>query len=577
MEVRYPSQRLAYPFFVIMGILFLAQVSYGLLLAVQHIDPYLLRGILNFNVARSTHLNLAVLWIMSGLLGTAIFITPLLAGRDLVSPLLARLLAVAVAAVTLWNWGTLGLAQRGVAGWAAGQPWLQEGLEYIEGGRVTDLLLLAGFTGFAWLMIRTFPPVRRWNELHWGLATGLTGLAVVWIFGMLFVPRIDLQEYLRWYVVHYWVEGVWEIIHITLIGFLLWTLYGADIKAIGYAVFWGVVLVALSGLIGNAHHYFWIGTPEFWQFWGSLFSALEPLPMIFCLWHLYVDASHGDRPPANLTALYFIVGSAVYEHVGAGLLGFTQTFALTNYWEHGTWVTPAHGHMALFGTFGMLAVAGAYSAIPAIRNAVNYDQRLGKLSFWLLFTGLLGISLSFAFGGTVQVYVYRILGLDWWGGEVRPAMAFWKASLLFFGTVFFTGASIAVYDLLTIGRRVVAASGMAHAHGLPHHAPAAPGGVPRSWRPLGHFEFGSWIAMLWLFGLVITGGLLTYNLDSVRLGDPTAPYVLSGVGYTGLAAVTFLFVRRFIQAVEQAQVIPPDLVPARAPARGAVAAGADGV
>src|SRR5690625_6359439 len=104
---------------------------------------------------------------------------------------------------------------------------------------------------------------------------------LVWIFGLFYVSRIDLQEYFRWYVVHYWVEGIWEVIHITLIGTLLVLMFKASVRSVGFAVFWGVSLVWLSGLIGNAHHYFWIGTPEFWQFWGSLFSALEPLPLIF--------------------------------------------------------------------------------------------------------------------------------------------------------------------------------------------------------------------------------------------------------------------------------------------------------
>jgi nitric oxide reductase subunit B len=72
------------------------------------------------------------------------------------------------------------------------------------------------------------------------------------------------------------------------------------VKSVGFAVFWGISLVWLSGLLGNAHHYFWIGTPEFWQFWGSLFSALEPLPLIFCFWHVYLDA-HQDNKPLSRT------------------------------------------------------------------------------------------------------------------------------------------------------------------------------------------------------------------------------------------------------------------------------------
>src|SRR3546814_19843140 len=97
-------------------------------------------------------------------------------------------------------------------------------------------------------------------------------------------------------------------------------------------------------------------------------DLLEPLPLIFCFWHIYLDAHHDRRPLKNAPAFYFILGSVVLEQVGAGILGFTMTFALTNVWSHGTWVTPAHANMALFGTFGMLGLAPAYYAVPMVRG-----------------------------------------------------------------------------------------------------------------------------------------------------------------------------------------------------------------
>ena len=224
-----------------------------------------------------------------------------------------------------------------------------------------------------------------------------------------------------------------------------------------------MTLVWLSGLIGNAHHYFWIGTPEFWQFWGSLFSALEPLPLVFCFWHIYLDAHTNRRPLDNAPAFYFILGSVVLEQIGAGILGFSMTFALTNVWSHGTWVTPSHGHLALFGTFGMLGIASAYYAVPIIRNVPNYDQRLGRLGFWLLLSGMLGLAFSFALGGTVQIFVYRIMGLHWFGGEVAPAMGMFKLLLPLFGLVFAVGAGVIAFDLFTLGRRLrspLAATGL---------------------------------------------------------------------------------------------------------------------
>jgi nitric oxide reductase subunit B len=385
------------------------------------------------------------------------------------------------------------------------------------------------------------------------------------MFGLFFVQRLDLQEYFRWYVVHYWVEGVWEVIHISLVGFLLVLMFKADVKAVGYAVFWGISLVWLSGLLGNAHHYFWIGTPEFWQFWGSLFSALEPLPLIFCFWHIYLDAHQDHKPIANMPAFAFLLGSVVLEQVGAGILGFTMTFALTNVWSHGTWITASHAHLALFGTFGMLGLAAAYYVIPVVRGIERFDQRAGKLAFWLVFTGMLGMAFAFAIGGTIQVFVYRTLGLDWFGGDVRPAMQFTKILVPVFGAVFAVGVCLLVFDLLTLGYRRSPISNIPVGF-----AKLATSGN-RWGRWLTGWETGMWLLAMWVFGGIITLGLLSFNLEAVREGSAVFPYTMASIGYPGLLLVTLLFVWRFLSSLEARSRIETDSVAAAIPAPAATA------
>ncbi|MFA7437425.1 cbb3-type cytochrome c oxidase subunit I [Castellaniella sp.] len=542
-KIEYVTQRLSLRFFMLMLVLFAFQVAFGLVIATQHVDPTLLSGVANFNILRAEHTNLGILWILAGFIGTILFVGPLLSHRELAATGLIKFLFWALLAVTIWNVCTQALAAEGIAGWWAGQPWLQEGLEYLEAGRVADIIIFVGFAILAYIVLRTFPPRREWNEIHWGLAIGVVALTFVWLFGVFFVERLDLQEYFRWYVVHYWVEGVWEVIHISLVGFLLVLMFKADIKAVGYAVFWGVAMVWLSGLIGNAHHYFWIGTPEFWQFWGSLFSALEPLPLVFCFWHIYLDAHQDRKPLENAPAFYFILGSVVLEQVGAGILGFTMTFALTNVWSHGTWVTPSHAHLALFGTFGMLGIAAAYYAVPLLRGVKHFDQRLGRIAFWLVFTGMLGIAFGFAIGGTIQVFLYRSMGLSWFGGEIFPAMQFYKILVPVFGLVFTTGAGLLIYDLLTIGYR---------SRQAPVEEPVrAAQPVRGRWSAqLRGVEAGLWLMGMWIFGAIITLGLLSFNLETVAKGDPTIPYVLGGIGYPGLLLITLLFVWRFLASLE---------------------------
>lgn len=543
MQIKYQTQRLSLRFFMLMLVLFLVQIGFGLLLVLQHTDPTVLSGTLNFNVARAEHLNLGILWILAGFIGTILFVGPLLSDRELAAPWLIKVLFYAFIAATVFNIFTQGLAAKGIAGWWHGQPWLQEGLEYIEAGRIVDLVVLIGFGILAYVVLRTFPKVRVWNEIHWGLGIGVVALMVVWLFGLFFVPRLDLQEYFRWFVVHYWVEGVWEVIHISLIGFLLVLLFKVDVKSVGYAVFWGISLVWLSGLLGNAHHYFWIGTPEFWQFWGSLFSAMEPLPLIFCFWHIYLDSHQNNKPLENAPAFYFMLGSVVLEQVGAGILGFSMTFSLTNLWSHGTWITPAHGHLALFGTFGMLVIGAAYFAVPALRGIKQFNQRIGKLAFWMVFIGIMGMALAFAYGGTVQMYAYRTLGLDWFGGDILPKMNIYSIFVGLFGILLTFGAGLMTYDLITMGTRPQMVQ------------PAAENPAPRPatrWnRPLSGYEAGIWLTAMWFFGAVITFGLLSFNLHQVRVeGNPTIPYVMAGIGYPGLLITSLLFVRRFLASLE---------------------------
>lgn len=536
--VEYPSQKLARPFFLTAAVLFAIQISYGLLIALQQVDPYLLRNIANFNINRAVHLNLAILWVLTGLIGAVLFIGPALAKRDLAPRWLVRLLLGAIWLIAAWAMVSLPLAQGGQAGWAYGQPWLQQGLEFLELGRIGGVLVLVGLLVAAYLVLRIFPPRREWNELHWGLAIGVCLIAVMWVFGLFFVRNLDLQEYFRWFVVHYWVEGAFEIVYTTVVGFLLWKLYGADMRLIGLAVFWGVLLVVLAGLIGNGHHYFWVGTPAIWQFWGSVFSALEPLPIFLVMWHVALAPGARAARPAHGAAIYFIFGSALLYLVGAGVLGFTQTFALTNVWEHGTWVTPAHAHLAMFGTFGMLVLGAAYSILPATKGIARCDERLSRAAFWVILAGILGMTtIAFALGGTVQVYVYRVLGLDWFRFEVRPALQLFRVLLLTFGALFASGVSLLVYDLFTM-------------HESAEESSKLHGGWWRT--PITRSELGGWMLGIVFVGTMLTVALLSNNLGTVRAGDPTLPFVLAGIGYPALAALTIAFAVRFLRALPAA-------------------------
>ena len=200
---------------------------------------------------------------------------------------------------------------------------------------------------------------------------------------------------------------------------------------------------------------------------------------------------------------------------------------------------------------GMLGLAAAYFAIPAVRGIEKFDQRLGKLGFWLLFLGMLGMSLVFALGGTVQVYEMRILGLDWFGADLRRAMLPYQILVPVFGFVFAIGAIVVVYDLLTLGARATRPAGHEVAASAGALAGAASARPATGWgRTLGGFEAGTWLLAMWIFGAIITLGLLSFNLPTVRAGDSYLPHILAGIGYPGLLAVTLLSVWRFLASRE---------------------------
>ncbi|MCC7059986.1 MAG: hypothetical protein IT508_07105, partial [Burkholderiaceae bacterium] len=204
---------------------------------------------------------------------------------------------------------------------------------------------------------------------------------------------------------------------------------------------------------------------------------------------------------------------------------------------------------------------------PAVRGIREFDQRLGKLGFWLVLAGMLGMSLAFALGGTVQIFVYRTQALDWFGGDLFTAMMPYQVLVPVFGFVFAIGAIVVVYDLLTLGARVPAQQA-GHDAGMAAPVAAAPRAV--GWaRELSGFEAGTWLLMMWIFGAIITLGLLSFNLHTVRMGDPHLPYIMAGIGYPGLLLVTLLFVWRFLASMEArtaGAASREDMVPVPGPA-----------
>jgi nitric oxide reductase subunit B len=400
-----PSQRAAAKYFVIALVLFLVQCLLGGKMAHDYVDGGSFFGInlaqyLPFNIARTWHLQLAIFWIATAWLGMGIFIAPLVSGREpkgqraLVNVLFGALVLVVVGSLA----GEY-LSVKGLAGslwwWLGTQGW-----EYLELGRVWMLLLIAGMGIWLYIVARGLRAALKAETDRGGLTHLLlysaAAIPVFYCFGLL-VNRgthITMADYWRWWLIHLWVEGMFEVFAVVVIGFLMVRLGLVTAYSTLRATYFQLIILLGSGIIGTGHHYYWIGAPEAWIALGAVFSALEVIPLSLLMVEAYgqyktIRAGGQEFPYA--ASFWFLVATAFWNLVGAGVLGFLINLPFVSYFQHGSFLTAAHGHGALMGVYGMLAIA---LALFSLRNIV--DQRYWKekwmmIGFWGLNIGLMGM------------------------------------------------------------------------------------------------------------------------------------------------------------------------------------------
>jgi nitric oxide reductase subunit B len=202
-----------------------------------------------------------------------------------------------------------------------------------------------------------------------------------------------------------------------------------------------VGLVFLAGIIGTAHHYYWVGVPHFWLPIGGFFSALEPLALIGMAIYAYSALRRSGLAHPNKLAMHWTVGSAVFTLFGAGLLGLAHTWPDVNKWTHGTLITAMHGHAAFYGAYAMIVLAMISYAMPAMTHRPVEGTVIGWWSFWLQLVGMFGMTLSFATAGIGQVYLERIMGLGYLDAQLKIQVHFLMliatASLFAIGVILF--------------------------------------------------------------------------------------------------------------------------------------------
>lgn len=437
--MKYQTQKISYWFFATCMLLFSLQLAYGFIMGFAHMGYDGLHQWIPFNAARATHTNLLVMWLLTGFMGSAYYIIPEESGRDIIFPKLAyvqlgALVTVGVTAIIgfHFNW------------------W--EGRKFLEIPRPLDYLVVVDVLLFIFLIGGTIWKGRRYTTTSIVLFFGLLTAALLYLPGMINTDNQTMDSYWRWWVVHLWVEGVWELIMGAILSFLLIKLTGVDREIIEKWLYIIVGFTFLSGILGTGHHYYYIGTPKYWLWIGGAFSALEPVAFLGMAIYAIAMAKKGGKTPENKMALSWTIGTAVLSFVGAGFLGFAHTLPQVNMYTHGTLVTAMHGHLAFWGAYACLVLAMITYAMPHLTGRKMQDTAMNIFAFWTSNIGMLAMTVAFGIAGVAQVYLERRIGIEFLTVQKEIAVHF--LGLVLAATLFTGGIIAFVWNFIRFGKPV---------------------------------------------------------------------------------------------------------------------------
>ncbi|MCX7545471.1 cbb3-type cytochrome c oxidase subunit I [Marinicella gelatinilytica] len=409
--MKYQSQAVSKLYFNAAIALFVAQIIFGVILGLQYVIGDFLFPYIPFNIARMVHTNLLIVWLLFGFMGASYYMVPEESQRELHSVKLAKILFwiffIAAALIVL---SYLLLPYQRLAELTGNSFLPTMGREFLEQPTIGKVGIVIVCLGFLYNVGMTIISGRK-TVINVVLLTGLVGLALLFLFAFVNPENLVLDKYYWWWVVHLWVEGVWELILASLLAFVLIKTTGVDREVVDKWVYIIVAMALITGIIGTGHHYFFMGAPSYWLWLGSIFGALEPIPFFLMTLFAFNMVNKRRRIHANRVAVLWALGTGVMAFLGAGVWGFLHTLAPVNYFTHGTQITAAHGHMAFYGAYVMVVLAIISYAMPKLRGRVansNKAQVVEMWSFWLMTISMVFITLFLTAAGIVQVYLQRM-------------------------------------------------------------------------------------------------------------------------------------------------------------------------
>ncbi|MBE9568268.1 MAG: cbb3-type cytochrome c oxidase subunit I [Proteobacteria bacterium] len=455
--MKYESQSIAKLYFIAAIGLFVGQILFGVILGLQYVMGDFLFPEIPFNVARMVHTNLLIVWLLFGFMGAAYYLVPEESERELYSPKLAILMFwIFLVAGALTILGYLLVPYATLAEITMNDLLPTMGREFLEQPTITKIGIVIVALAFIFNIGMTILTGRK-TVISLVLLTGLVGLAVFFLFSFYNPENLVLDKYFWWFVVHLWVEGVWELIMASLLAFVLIKVTGVDREVIEKWLYIIIAMALISGLIGTGHHFFWIGTPDYWQWLGSIFSALEPIPFFMMTLFAFNVVNKRRREHPNKAATLWALGTAVMAFLGAGVWGFLHTLAPVNFYTHGTQITAAHGHMAFYGAYVMVVLTMISYSMPIMRGqqAANAKAQIVEMwSFWLMTVSMVFITLFLTGAGILQVYLQRYSDtpISFMETQSKVEMFYWMREIA--GLVFLIGLIVYIVSFFVKGEEV---------------------------------------------------------------------------------------------------------------------------
>lgn len=402
-----PSMKATAKYFWVVIALFLTQILLGAITAHYQVEGqeaygFALSEVLPYSLTRTWHTQLAVLWIATAWLGMGLYIGPAISGHE---PKFQRLgvnllwvcLLIIVVGAFAGQWFAvmqkLGLEHNF---WFGHQGW-----EYVDLGRFWQWFLFIGLGLWLTLVGRSlWPAIRNGGEsrsIVVLLFLSTVAIGVFYAAGLMWGEHTSLSmvEYWRWWVVHLWVEGFFEVFAVAVMSFLFTRLGLLQTRTATIAVLFATIVFMAGGVLGTLHHLYFTGTPTAVIALGASFSALEVVPLAYVGFEAYHSYRMGKATPwmqRYRWPIMFFIAVAFWNLVGAGLFGFLINPPLSLYYMQGLNLTATHGHTALFGVYGMLGIGLMLFCLRGLKPDVEWNEKLLRTSFWAFNIGLAGMA-----------------------------------------------------------------------------------------------------------------------------------------------------------------------------------------